>query len=171
MKKRGQFYLITTIIIITMVASLIVVSNYSRERSNIKFDYLGEELGIESEKILDYGIKNNKNIKELLENFTKVYSNYSSVENLYFIFGNKNEITVAGYKELSSGIIFIDVGSGNEEINFNKGEYNSRSFLNPTESIKVTVDSIEYNFILRSGENFYFIISKEINGEKYIIAK
>ena len=171
MKKRGQFYLITTIIIITMIAGLVIVSNYSRERSNIRLDYLGEELGIESEKVLDYGIKNDKNIKDLLENFTKTYSVYSSAENLYFIFGNENEITLAGYKKLNSGSIFIDIGSGNEVLNLNKEEYNSRSFSSPTESIKVTVDDIEYAFTINPGENFYFILSKEINGEKYILKK
>ena len=168
MKKRGQFYLLTTIIIITIVVSLITISNYSRERSNIKFNYLADELEIESEKVLDYGIKNNENLKVLLETFTRDYSNYADVENSYFIFGNVNEVTVTGYKKLSSGTIFIDVGSGNEALNLNKGEYNSRDFLNPAESIKVTVDGIEYNFILKSGENFYFIISKEIEGEVYI---
>jgi len=168
MKKKGQFYLLTTIIIITIIVSLITVSNYSRERSNIKFNYLGEELEIESEKVLDYGIKNNKNLKELLENFTRDYSDYSDTENSYFIFGDENEVTVTGYKKLSSGAIFINAGSGNETLNLNKGEYNSRDFLNPAESIKVTVDGVRYDFILRSGENFYFIISKEINEEKYI---
>ena len=165
--KKGQFYLITTIIIITIVASLITISNYSRERTNIKYDYLGEELKIESRNVLDYGIKNNENLKEFLEDFTRTYSDYSNAENSYFIFGNKNEITFAGYKRLSSGTVFIDAGSGNEALNLNAGEYNSRNFLNPAEDIKVTVDEIEYNFMLKSGENFYFIISKEIDGEKY----
>jgi len=167
MKKRGQFYLLTTIIIITIITSLVTISNYSREKSNIKFNYLGEELEIESEKVLDYGIKNNENLREFLEDFTREYSNYADVENSYFIFGNENEITVTGYKKLNSGTIFINAGSGNTSLNLNKGEYNSRNFLNPEESIKVTVDGVIYNFILKSGENFYFIISKEINGEKY----
>ena len=168
MKKRGQFYLLTTIIIITIIASLITISNYAIERSNIKLDYLGEELKIESRKIIEYGITNNESIKELLENFTRDYSNYSNAENSYFIFGDENEITFAGYKRLSSGVIFIDVGSGNESLNLNEGEYNSRDFLNPAESIKVTIDGIEYNLTLKPGENFYFIISKEINGAKYL---
>ena len=164
----GQLYLLTTIIIITILAGLITTSNYSRERSNIKFNYLADELKIESEKILDYGIQNNKDLKVLLEDFTRDYSDYSDTENSYFIFGNENEVTVTGYKKLNSGTIFIDVGSGNEALNLIKGEYTSRDFLNPAESIKITIDEIEYNFVLRSGENLYFIISKEINEEKYI---
>ena len=169
MKKRGQFYLLATILIVAVIAGFVLVTNYSQKKSDIKFDYLREELEIESENILDYGINNNQNIKTLIENFTKTYSDYSEAENLYFIFGNKEIITVSGYQKLNSGTIFIDVGSGNEELNLNKGEYNSKDFTNPQDNIKVIVDGIKYNFLLKSGENFYFIISKEVEGEKYII--
>jgi len=167
--KRGQFYLISTILIITLIGGFVLISNYSQKRSNIGFDYLGEELSIESEKVIDYGINNNLNIKILLENFTKTYSTYSEAENLYFIFGNRERITLSGYKKLNSGAIYIDVGSGNQELILNKGIYNSNEFANPQENIKVTVNEIKYDFSLKPGENFYFIISKELEGETYIL--
>lgn len=169
--KRGQFYLITTIIIITIIASLVVVSNYSNQRSDVKINYIKEEIEIESEKVLDYALKNNKNIKESLENFTKTYSDYSNAENLYFLFGNENEITLAGYKKLSSGNIFINAGFGNEmNFSLNKEEYKSTSFLNPSPSINITIEGIKYQFLIRSGENFYYIMHREINGDIYILS-
>lgn len=167
--KEGQFYLLTTILIVTMIGGFIIISNYSQKRSNIGFDYIKEELNIESEKIIDYGINNNKNIEILLENFTKTYSTYSEAGNLYFIFGNRESITLAGYKKLDSGTIAIDIGNGNQELTLNKGVYNSKKFSNPQENIKVIVNEITYDFSLKSGENFYFIISKELEGERYII--
>lgn len=167
--KEGQFYLLTTILIITMIGGFILISNFSQKRIDIKFDYLGEELNIESEKVIDYGINNNKDIKALLENFTETYSIYSEAENSYFVFGNREIITLAGYKKLNSGSIFINVGSGNQELILNKEIYNSSEFINPQENIKVIVNEIEYDFSLKSGENFYFILSKEIEGEIYII--
>ena len=51
-------------------------------------DYAGRELSIESEKVLDYGLQNSLNLKSLMENFTKTYSNYSDADEIYFIFGN-----------------------------------------------------------------------------------
>ena len=168
-EKRGQFYLLTTIIIITLIAGFVTILNYSQKKSDVKFYYLGEELGIESENILDYGINNDKDLKELLGNFTKTYSNYSETQNLYFIFGNKESITVSGYKELEDGIILIDVGSGDQTLSLEKGVYNSIDFAFPSNNVKVTVDEIEYNFTLRPGENFYFIISREIEEEKYVV--
>lgn len=167
--KRGQFYLLTTILIITIISGFIIISNFSQKRSNIGFDYVGEELNIESEKVIDYGIKNNKDIKVLLENFTKIYSLYSEAENLYFIFGTRERITLSGYKKLNSGTIAIDVGNGNRDLILSKGIYNSSEFVNPQENIKVTVNEIIYDFSLKSGENFYFIISKELGEERYII--
>ena len=167
--KEGQFYLLTTILIITMIGGFILISNYSQKRSDIGFDYIGEELSIESEKVIDYGINNNKNIKVLLENFTKTYSSYSDAENLYFIFGNRESIVVSGYQKLNSGIIIIDAGDGSQELILSKGVYNSIELINPQENIKVTVNKIKYDFSLKSGENFYFIISKELEGEIYII--
>ena len=167
--KEGQFYLLTTVLIIAMIGGFILISNFSQKRSDIKFDYLGEELNIESEKVIDYGINNNKDIKALLENFTKTYSPYSEAENSYFVFGNREIITLAGYKKLNSGSIFINVGSGNQELILNKGVYNSIELINPQENIKVTVNEIGYDFSLKSGENFYFILSKELEGEIYII--
>ena len=126
-------------------------------------------MNIESEKVIDYGINNNKDIKALLENFTETYSIYSEAENSYFVFGNREIITLAGYKKLNSGSIFINVGSGNQELILNRGVYNSSEFINPQENIKVIVNEIGYDFSLKSGENFYFILSKEIEGEIYII--
>lgn len=168
-EKRGQFYLIATMIIIVLVGGLIVVSNYSKDSSNAKFNHLGKELSIESGHVIDYGIKNSKNLKILLNNFTRTYVTYSDAEDLYFLYGNKSEITVMGYKRLTSGKIFINAGSGDKELDITKGIITSKDFLNPAKNIKITVDSVGYNFTLEPGENFYFIISREINGDKYII--
>jgi hypothetical protein len=170
-QTRGQFYLIATIIIVVVVVSLGVVSNYSKKSEIVVSDDLGKKLDIESEKVLDYGIKNNKNTKELLKNFTKTYSTYLSAESSYFIFGNKTEVTFAGYKKLDSSIVYIDVGLGDQELNLVKETYNSLDLSSPTENIKVTIDNIDYNFNIKKGENFHFVISREINGEKFIFTK
>tara|TARA_Y100000310_G_scaffold336086_1_gene419721 strand:- start:1596 stop:2120 length:525 start_codon:yes stop_codon:yes gene_type:complete len=167
--RRGQFYLLMAIIIVAIIGGFIIVSNYSQNNNDVKIYYLGEELGIESENVIDYGTNNNEDLETLLENFTKTYSTYADTENLYFIFGNEAKITVAGYQALSSGNILIDAGSGNETLVLNEGIYGSKDFIFPQENIKVIVDGIQYDFSLKSGENFYFIISKEVESEKYVV--
>tara|TARA_Y100000034_G_scaffold133548_1_gene199288 strand:+ start:846 stop:1415 length:570 start_codon:yes stop_codon:yes gene_type:complete len=169
MEKKGQFYLLATIIIITLISGFATVINYSKPQTNINIDYLGEELIIESEKVLDYGLNNNVNLKNLIGDFNKRYINHSNVDNAYFIFGTKGNLTIAGYKKLSSGTITYDVGSGNQVLNLNKGVYGSSNFLNPDENISITSDGVVYDFTLKTGENFYYILSKEIEEEVYIV--
>jgi|TARA_B100001971_G_C18223406_1_gene558733 hypothetical protein len=169
MDKGGQFYLLVTIIIIGLIFSFATIMNYSQEKTVKNFDYLKYELNIESETVIDNALFNNKNIKETLINFTKIYSNYSEADNLYFIFGNMQNITVAGYQKLNDGKIFVNVGSGNQEFSLSKEVYNSISFSNPQENILVTVNDVVHNFSLSPEENFYFILSKEINGEVHVV--
>ncbi len=168
--KRGQFYLLAGVIIISVVMGFVFFSNSYERKSNVNFDYLGKELETESENVVDYGIKNNQNIKTLLINFTQEYSLYTEADNSYFIFGNFTEVTFAGYKKLNSGSVLIDVGSGNQQIDLIQGVYRSVSFQNPQQDIKVTIDNIVYDFRLKNGQNFYFVLSKEIGEERYIVS-
>ena len=169
MNKRGQFYLLATIIIIGLIFSFAAVINFSQEKTSVNFDYLKDELSIESENVIDDALFNNKDMKGTLIDFSKTYSTYSEADNLYFIFGNREGITVAGYRKFSDGKIFIDVGSGNQELSFIKKVYNSRDFINPEKDIKIIVNDVSYDFSLSPGENFYFILSKEIKEDVYIV--
>ena len=169
MDKRGQFYLLATIVIIGLIFSFVTIINYSQEKTVKNFDYLEYELNIESENVIDNALFNNKDIKETLINFTKTYSNYSEADNLYFIFGNIQNITIAGYQKLNNGKIFVNVGSGNQELGLSKDVYNSKDFFNSQEDIQVTVNNVVYDFSLSPEENFYFILSKEINGELHVV--
>jgi len=55
---KGQIYLITTIIIIAVVIGFVTISNYAQKQDSVKIYDLGEELNIEGENVLDYGIYN-----------------------------------------------------------------------------------------------------------------
>lgn len=168
--KRGQFYLLAAVIIIGLVMGFVFFTNSSQKKSDSSFDYLKYELETESEKVVDYGIKNNQNLKTLLKNFTQEYSLYTEADNSYFIFGNFSEITFAGYKKKSSGNVLVNATGNNQQVSFTEGIYNSVSFQNPQQNIKVTIDNIVYDFNLKNGQNFYFILSKEIGEEKYIVS-
>ncbi len=171
-EKRGQFYLMAAIIIIAILSGLTFIFNYSSlgVYSTQQF-YIGEELSIEAEKVMDYALKNSIDSRTLLENFTKTYSNYSEEgDDFYFLFGNRDLITVAGYKKNSNGVFFFDdgKGGGNEQLNLVQGVYSSRNFTSPNETVKITVNGIEYPFLLSPGENFYFVVLKDIDEERYI---
>lgn len=154
-QKRGQFYLIGAIIIIAAIIGFAAISNYLEKKESIKLYDLGEELGIESENVLDFGTYNEfdeSEIETLLTNFIESYAEYieEGIE-IYFIFGNPENITVIGYRELE------EVPTISAEITASKKE------------VIVTINSIKYPFKLEKGENFYFVISQEIGGEQYVV--
>ena len=169
MNKRGQFYLLASIVVVTLVLGFIAFSNTLQQKSKLNFNYIGDELKIESGNVIDYSVKNGKDVKSQLINFTESYSDYSEADNLYFIFGDTSQITVSGIKKTESGSIYVNAGSGNQAVLFDKGVYNSKDFSNPSSQINVTLNQSTYTFPVRTGENFYFIVSKEVNGDKYII--
>ena len=170
--KRGQFYLIAAVIVIAMILGFVAISNQSKKKEFTKFYDLGEELGIEAEAVLDYGIYNNENMKELLINFTKTYSNYTEIENLYFIFGDGAGITVAAYRKSTPAIILVDVGGGDQELIIFNGTYVNESYTPSGNGnvVNLTINEIKHEFELKQGQNFYFITSYGDYGEDYVFA-
>ncbi len=166
MNKRGQFYLVATVIIVSIIAGLAVISNYSYEKTPSKFYPIEQELRIESAKVMDYGIANGKNTNDLMKNFSRDYSINSDSDSSYFVFGKEDNLTLAGYNELNSTTIQINVGLGEQAMNFTKGQFQAFNFSNTGENIKVIISNVSYDFKLNKGQNFYFVVSKNIDGEK-----
>ena len=165
--KTGQFYLISAIIIATLVLGIVAISNYSRRESNLKLHALKEEIRIESAHVLDYGLYNDLDeaaLYALLLDFTKNYIDYQGQgKDLYFIFGDQDNITVTGYQE-SAKVVYLD----GTLITNGAGEFNGG--INPGTDIVLSIDGMPYEFELTNGKNFYFILSQKINkGESIII--
>ena len=167
-QKRGQFYLIAAFIIIAIILGFVVISNYAKSKTTIRLYNLKEDLQIESENVLEYGTYNEfdeNQIRDLLEDFTETYSTYVGEGiDIYFVFGNREKITVAGYQEVTSTIYIED-----SSMMLTKGEYVSEEFYPVGNKVIVTMDGTEYEFKLKPGENFYFVISQEIGGEEHVV--
>ena len=170
--KSGQFYLIAAIIISVIVLGLFTMSNYSRRQETIRNEKIGEELKIESEKVLDFGTSkgyNENQILDLMENFSRNYIDYVQEGiDFYFLFGNSNKIRVIGHAQ-ESKIIDVNFGSGKSSMNLNSEETLSNDFTPTSNTIILTIDEADYNFVLKDGENFYFVVSQDIGGEKHVV--
>ena len=146
MNKRGQFYLIAAMIIIVIVTLFVVVFNYSEKQGSTKLTELGEELIIEAEKVIDYDTINDASE---IDDFTQKFSTYAGSDvKIYYILGHKDSIEA--YKYLDGEKVLATV----EEID---------------EEIHITLDWIDYVFDLQPGENFYYVISQNINGETHVV--
>jgi len=64
--KRCQFYLIAAIIISGILISLAYLANYSTKNVSYEAEEIAKELKIEAEYVLDYELKNDK---EVLDDF------------------------------------------------------------------------------------------------------
>ncbi len=153
--RKGQFYLLAAIIIITLIVGFVVVSNYSSRKSSVKLYDLGEELGIESQNVLDYGTYNSLDegdMNELWERFIENYVAYAGEnKNLYFIFGDPEGLglQVVAYQDLAL--------------------MNNPPPINTGDPVVIRIEDVDYEFDLILGQNFYFVVSQEIEGEKYIV--
>jgi len=187
-QKKGQFFLITAVVIVVVIVSIVTISNYTQKRDNIKLYDLGKELGIESQHVLDYGTYselNESEMKELMETFIQNYVNYIGEDkNIYFIYGNSLRINVIGYQDIVEEKVEIcfDVskyGGGVSKGTVTEGECipyitigEAQEFSKASgeiDEIVAIIGDTNYKFNLKQGENFYFIIWQEIAGEKYVV--
>ena len=169
--KRGQFYLFAAIIILIVAVGFIITSNYAVRTTNVKLDSIKEELGIEGANVLDYGVYNQYNQEEmkiLLTNFTKTYTDYAGIgRNFYFIFGTRSRITVVTYQDLTKEDAFINVGG---ELDYRLTEGSGGQDFTPIgDLITIKINNENHEFVLKEGENFYFIITQTTGGERHII--
>jgi hypothetical protein len=153
--KKGQFYLITAILIIVLVVASATIYNYSRKKNSSTVYDLGEELGIESQNILDSGTfdsLNEEGKNSLLENFILDYVAYAGEgKHLYFIFGDKANLQTISYDGLVAS-----------------GEALELTYSLSGNKVSVEVDSVVYEFDLADGHGFYFVVTQEIDEEKYV---
>lgn len=165
--KGGQFYLISAIILTAIIIGLVAISNYSKKDESSDLNSLKDEIQIEGARVLDYGI--NKQLtqpamNQLVQNFTQQYiDSQSRDKNLYFIFGKDDNITLKGYQNEPHDVVL----EGNQ-VTSNFGTF--LKTLDPaTNSVNLSIDSNQYIFTLKNGENFYFLVSREIRGGSYIV--
>ena len=154
--KKGQFYLLSAIILITLIVGFVTVSNYSSAKPSVKLYDLGEELGIEAQNVIDYGTQtygeNEAEMNDFLEGFIQDYVDYAGdKKNLYFVFGDPDGVEglkIVAYENLA----LVDAPP-----------------MTTSGVIVISLDTTDYQFSLEEGQNFYFIISQEIEGEKYVV--
>ena len=164
--KVGQFYLIAAIILAMIIISIVTISNYSKRNKYSDLNSLKDELQIESARVIDHGIYRQltqPQLNSILHDFTQKYINSESTDkNLYFIFGTQSNITLKFYQKNAKDVFLND--------NLIPPETFVYSINNPADNnINLTINSDSYIFDIKSGQNFYFVITKELEGEEYVV--
>jgi len=161
--RRGQFYLIAAIIIISIAAGFVTISNYVSSQHTSDTNYLRDEIKIESSKTIDYATLNNKEFRGTMINFSEQYINNTIGNNFYFIFGNTTSMTFLASQSFYSNISLdgtdktSDVGT--ERIYL-------QNFV-PGGNITLGINGNDYVFKLNNGSNYRFVVSSERGGQVY----
>jgi len=169
MNRGGQFFLITALIFISIVSGVTGIANYVNIGKNQNQFYdLSKEVGFETKKILDWGVFNKEDIDSLTDDFLFKYSDYIGENEVIFIYGDKNGYKALTFKENNIGSVGLNTGS-------NKGIQISRrtgkkadDVILDSNKVSVVIDGTNYDFDLRDGQNFFFVIIKDVKNERFV---
>lgn len=151
--KKGQFYIIATIVIIALAVGILAITNYSKKNDNSRVEELEKQLDIESKKFIEYSAKAGSYNWDA---FTKNFSDYAGkdVRIYYFI---KNDTQPCNGR----GFYYNETGD----------KINKPTTMCPGSSNLIAgLNNIKYTFNLHTGENFNYIIYQESNEEVYTIS-
>jgi len=174
MQKRGQFYLLAAIVIIAVIVGFAGVSNYTQVQSHETVYNVGEELGIEGGNVVEYDIGQADQAGKRIEKFIEKYSTYSDEEkrDIIFIYGNSDSLRGVSYQELVTGSISIGIDqavsiSGTIPVDIESKISEKKITVN----FKGTDDTTEipYEFKIKPGENFYFVVIQDVGDERVVI--
>lgn len=177
--KKAQFYIIAAIAIILVVTGLIAANYFSPEKKfSVVYD-LADILKIESGHVVDYGIYNFKNenmeqreqeIKTLMNQWAlkvNVYSRgYLSEDNIiFFVYGDEKKVSILWFGDQESDI-YADFGDLSLQLEVIEEVVSETEYERSIDGelpfiVKIQEnenEEIKYEFDLKQGQNFYFII-------------
>jgi hypothetical protein len=167
--KRGQFYIIAAVIIIAVIIGLFSLTNYMKvETRKTQIYDLGEELGIETGSVYDYGIYNEDDTGKLIENWVRVYYNYTKergIEDWIFIWGNAGDMEALYFTTKSSGGVSFEFENVNVRVEVFK-KYEEKKHFEKVGRVDSLVNvtfhpkNFTHQFKLKKGQNFFFVIRK-----------
>jgi hypothetical protein len=186
MNKRGQFYLIT-VLVIAAAAFTITAKTNTLEESILFEDFtpLSQNYISESTKVINYALENEEGefIEEKLENFTRAFLEYAkqrdSTVELVYIYSNGSDVFISNFLDNTT----IDYQNettypaGQELLQDISLEVGGKEFTHQTptaiedfgkswytygggtpEQMNISLGGIAHNFDLASGPDFKVII-------------
>ena len=132
---------------------------------------LADEIDFEVRKVLDYGvITGGQNTGDYASQLINNYSEYVSNEDVVFVYGNSTNVSALYYQSLTNlNAISLESLSFPVTITLASRTPVELQPLDAVNSIaKVRVRDNDYEFKLKPGQNFYFVLIKEEEGEQFV---
>ena len=180
MNKRGQFFLISALVIVGIIIGLTTIYNQiqTNEEDTTIYD-LSREISYESGQVIDNGIiysLSQPEIESHLINLTDFYSQTNPESEFNILYGDGKTLKILQYKKANTGSISVSVGGsevtingeGSEKKQGSKDRCNEKG-VSCADKVEVNLDNTNYNFDLREGQFFYVIIKKnKPNNEAFV---
>jgi hypothetical protein len=188
-QKRGQFFILAAVIIVSLLAGIFFYANQTFLQESAGGVYsLKEEIAGETDRVIDYGVYNGEShLEGFIQNMsTSLISRTPDLE-LVFFYSDGTNLNILNRGE--SNVTFVDstnqrhnvpgisredraeIGFGNTRVGVESPVLVS---ITPV-SLAVVGDNLEYTIgentfssKLLDGENFYFVIRKQIGEELYV---
>ena len=185
MNKRGQAFLMAAIIIAGLVLGAVKVANTARADNNAgAWVDLGNEVDFETKKVLDFGVINPGDVaftppfdQDDVINFLSRYNEYISGQEVVFIWGDASGANYYAitYHVDPSGAVSLYTNSAGTPISLLISVITTTTAnVNVdvvAKTLTVRIRGIDYSFNLKPGQNFYFVLIKDENGEKFVAKK
>lgn len=168
--ERGQFFLMAAIVIVGALLGLTVVVNYvQKSGENERFYDLGEEIGFEARQVSDYGTYNEEDTNLLIRDLIESYASYIERDRVVFVYGNSEELRAYTLTQDGVGCIGIDTGGLVTCEDVARTEIEEIATVYRTEDlVRVSIEGTDYDFNLRNGQNFYFVLVREENEDRFV---
>ena len=173
--ERGQFFLMAAIVFVGALLGLTVVVNYvQKSGENERFYDLGKEIGFEARQVSDYGTYNDyegegQGTDDLIRRLIEDYAPYIERDRVVFVYGNSEELHAYTLTQDGVGCIGIDTGGLVTCEGVARTQVNEVPAISQTgDLVRVSIDGIDYNFNLENGQNFYFVLVREENEDRFV---
>jgi len=174
--KKGQFFIVAAILITVVMFSMIGVSTYTIIREDPRtVSEISEELNRESLQLIDFGIFNEENITDLMDNFTSrdiagYFLEKTDDANIIFVYGDGDDLKAVQFDTKNTG----EIALAGTVTQMNSGVATSLPISTApgdeyTEvDIKINGNSKKYFFELKENKVFYFVVIQKKGEEIFV---
>lgn len=185
--KKSQFYLIAAGIIVFILVSLAVVSNYvAIKKEPQKFYDIGDVLQREGPNVVTYAVNKNLDVNANVQTYLELYRNYLETNvntdfDLIIFYGDTNmdKITAQRFTRASLGELTINFGptqtyiTGGTEVQINNTEWQVNrnpdgDTVNVTLTSQRTGETITIKLPILRDNNFAFVMTSSDEFNSYI---
>jgi len=160
MEKRGQFYIMAALIIVTGLFSLTSVSIWHKTNKEKEITWVSENFMLELEQATQYALYSEQDIFDVIENVSRNFREYSKIPLIVF-YRHENKTKIINLLDED-----IYVLAGRKEVRVRRGQ----SLETRADELVVTMvkEKIRKRIKIKE-ERIKFIFKQKLGNERYIV--